>query len=181
MKHDFMWRTHRDLPERGKIGIFNRSYHEEVLIARVHPENLAGRARYPREESVATTFIARSWISKVTLTRNGRASSSSSCICQGRTAQAIFGAPSNSTGKELEFRSRHRGAKILEGVHGAPTRKCLSATSTTMLLGTCTGRRQTECPADSVRIVRDSIEGLRLNYPKTTTRGAAELARLRKH
>jgi PPK2 family polyphosphate:nucleotide phosphotransferase len=37
LKHDFLWRTTRDLPERGRIGIFNRSYYEEVLIARVHP------------------------------------------------------------------------------------------------------------------------------------------------
>ena len=40
LQHDFLWRTTRDLPERGKIGIFNRSYYEEVLIARVHPEIL---------------------------------------------------------------------------------------------------------------------------------------------
>ena len=40
--HDFLWRTTRDLPERGRIGIFNRSYYEEVLIARVHPEILRG-------------------------------------------------------------------------------------------------------------------------------------------
>ena len=40
LKHDFLWRTTRDLPERGKIGIFNRSYYEEVLIVRVHPEIL---------------------------------------------------------------------------------------------------------------------------------------------
>ena len=38
--HDFLWRTTRDLPERGRIGIFNRSYYEEVLIARVHPDIL---------------------------------------------------------------------------------------------------------------------------------------------
>ena len=37
LEHDFLWRTTRDLPERGRIGIFNRSYYEEVLIARVHP------------------------------------------------------------------------------------------------------------------------------------------------
>src|SRR5579863_10092451 len=42
LKHDFLWRTSRDLPERGHIGIFNRSYYEEVLIARVHPEVLRG-------------------------------------------------------------------------------------------------------------------------------------------
>ena len=40
LQHDFLWRTTRDLPERGRIGIFNRSYHEEVLIVRVHPEIL---------------------------------------------------------------------------------------------------------------------------------------------
>jgi PPK2 family polyphosphate:nucleotide phosphotransferase len=40
LKHDFLWRTSRELPERGQIGIFNRSYYEEVLIVRVHPELL---------------------------------------------------------------------------------------------------------------------------------------------
>jgi PPK2 family polyphosphate:nucleotide phosphotransferase len=42
LEHDFLWRTTRDLPERGKIGIFNRSYYEEVLIVRVHPEIFRG-------------------------------------------------------------------------------------------------------------------------------------------
>src|SRR5271156_3729395 len=40
LQHDFLWRTTRHLPERGHIGIFNRSYYEEVLIVRVHPEAL---------------------------------------------------------------------------------------------------------------------------------------------
>lgn len=40
LKHDFLWRTTCRLPERGRIGIFNRSYYEEVLITRVHPEIL---------------------------------------------------------------------------------------------------------------------------------------------
>ncbi|HVC61225.1 MAG TPA: ADP-polyphosphate phosphotransferase [Acetobacteraceae bacterium] len=40
LQHDFLWRTTRDLPERGRIGIFNRSYYEEVLVVRVHPEIL---------------------------------------------------------------------------------------------------------------------------------------------
>jgi PPK2 family polyphosphate:nucleotide phosphotransferase len=42
LEHDFLWRTTQDLPERGRIGIFNRSYYEEVLIVRVHPELLSG-------------------------------------------------------------------------------------------------------------------------------------------
>lgn len=48
LEHDFLWRTTRDLPERGRIGIFNRSYYEEVLIVRVHPDIL-------RSESIPET------------------------------------------------------------------------------------------------------------------------------
>ena len=44
LEHDFLWRTTRNLPERGRIGIFNRSYYEEVLILRVHPELLRAEA-----------------------------------------------------------------------------------------------------------------------------------------
>ena len=44
LDHDFLWRTTQCLPERGRIGIFNRSYYEEVLIARVHPEILRSQA-----------------------------------------------------------------------------------------------------------------------------------------
>lgn len=47
LDHDFLWRTMRCLPERGRIGIFNRSYYEETLIVRVHPEILA-RQRLPK-------------------------------------------------------------------------------------------------------------------------------------
>jgi PPK2 family polyphosphate:nucleotide phosphotransferase len=46
LDHDFLWRYWRGLPERGRIGIFNRSYYEEVLVVRVHPELLA-RQRLP--------------------------------------------------------------------------------------------------------------------------------------
>ena len=48
LDHDFMWRTTVALPERGRIGIFNRSYYEEVLVVRVHPEILA-RQKLPAE------------------------------------------------------------------------------------------------------------------------------------
>jgi len=41
LDHDYLWRCQRELPERGRIGIFNRSYYEEVLVVRVHPEILA--------------------------------------------------------------------------------------------------------------------------------------------
>jgi len=50
LQHDFLWRTSHSLPERGKIGIFNRSYYEEVLAVRVHPELLA-------REKIPTQFV----------------------------------------------------------------------------------------------------------------------------
>jgi PPK2 family polyphosphate:nucleotide phosphotransferase len=46
--HDFLWRTNRCMPSRGKIGIFNRSYYEEVLVVRVHPE-LLEKQKIPKE------------------------------------------------------------------------------------------------------------------------------------
>jgi PPK2 family polyphosphate:nucleotide phosphotransferase len=48
LDHDFLWRTNHCLPERGRIGIFNRSYYEEVLVVRVHPEFLA-KEHLPQE------------------------------------------------------------------------------------------------------------------------------------
>jgi PPK2 family polyphosphate:nucleotide phosphotransferase len=50
LEHDFLWRTTCRLPERGRIGIFNRSYYEEVLIVRVHPEIL-------RQEAIPSELV----------------------------------------------------------------------------------------------------------------------------
>ncbi len=47
LDHDFLWRCTRSFPERGRIGVFNRSYYEEVLVARVHPEVLASQKLPP--------------------------------------------------------------------------------------------------------------------------------------
>jgi PPK2 family polyphosphate:nucleotide phosphotransferase len=49
LDHDFLWRTAKSLPERGRIGIFNRSYYEEVLVVRVHPEILARQKLPPKQ------------------------------------------------------------------------------------------------------------------------------------
>jgi PPK2 family polyphosphate:nucleotide phosphotransferase len=47
LDHDYMWRCSKSLPERGRIGIFNRSYYEEVLVVKVHPNILAGQRLAP--------------------------------------------------------------------------------------------------------------------------------------
>lgn len=49
LDHDYMWRTTKCLPERGQIGVFNRSYYEEVLIVKVHPEMLTNYQKIPME------------------------------------------------------------------------------------------------------------------------------------
>jgi PPK2 family polyphosphate:nucleotide phosphotransferase len=58
LDHDFFWRYVRWLPERGRIGIFNRSYYEEVLVTRVHPDVLA-RERLPRRLPPREIFARR--------------------------------------------------------------------------------------------------------------------------
>lgn len=58
LDHDFLWRVHKRLPERGRIGIFNRSHYEDVLVVRVHPGYLEGH-RLPRDPSPETVFEGR--------------------------------------------------------------------------------------------------------------------------
>jgi PPK2 family polyphosphate:nucleotide phosphotransferase len=58
LDHDFLWRTVRRLPERGRIGIFNRSYYEEVLVVRVHPQILANQ-KLPRSAVGKNVFAQR--------------------------------------------------------------------------------------------------------------------------
>ena len=58
LDHDFLWRTVRRLPERGRIGIFNRSYYEEVLVVRIHPQILANQ-KLPRSAVGKSVFDQR--------------------------------------------------------------------------------------------------------------------------
>jgi PPK2 family polyphosphate:nucleotide phosphotransferase len=59
LDHDFLWRTTRCLPERGRIGIFNRSYYEEVLIVRVHPELLQAQGLVNADPESASFWMER--------------------------------------------------------------------------------------------------------------------------
>jgi len=58
LDHDFLWRSTKALPERGRIGVFNRSYYEEVLVVRVHPEYLDGQ-RLPDRPPLPELFDQR--------------------------------------------------------------------------------------------------------------------------
>lgn len=66
LDHDFLWRTTRCLPERGRIGIFNRSYYEEVLVVRVHPEILKAQ-NIPQDELDPKTIWQKRYASIVEL------------------------------------------------------------------------------------------------------------------
>ena len=86
LQHDFLWRTTRDLPERGQTGIFNRSYYEEVLIVRRPSRDPPQRRRSQTSRSAGsqcgTTGIARSLIWRDTSTTTELASSSSISTCR---------------------------------------------------------------------------------------------------
>ena len=81
LSHDFLWRHVKRLPERGRIGIFNRSYYEEVLVVRVHP-NILHRQRLP-----ASCVSKRIWTERLSdiarfeeyLTRQGTTKSAAHC------------------------------------------------------------------------------------------------------
>ena len=80
LDHDFLWRYMRCLPERGRIGIFNRSYYEDVLVVKVHPELLAAQ-RLPERRAGRSSgggATRTSTRSSATWSATGRSSSSSS-------------------------------------------------------------------------------------------------------
>ena len=58
LDHDFLWRSAKRVPERGRIGIFNRSYYEEVLVVKVHPEYLSGQ-KLPEDTNLDTIWDDR--------------------------------------------------------------------------------------------------------------------------
>jgi len=59
LDHDFLWRIQRDLPERGRIGVFNRSHYEEVLVVRIHPNYLDGQHLPRRPEKLEELWEER--------------------------------------------------------------------------------------------------------------------------
>jgi polyphosphate kinase 2 (PPK2 family) len=120
LEHDFLWRTTRDLPERGRIGIFNRSYYEEVLIVRVHPELLKGEALMEAPHRHKTFWRQRyrsitDFGETPPRQRNAGRQIFSSPV-EGRAAQAFSGSHRRA-GQELEIQhGGHQGTGILEPV-----------------------------------------------------------------
>ena len=130
LEHDFLWRTTRDLPERGRIGIFNRSYYEEVLILRVHPELLRGEALVDPpgdDRGVLASSLPLHYEFGATPPRQRHPGGQIlPSPFEGRAAQALPFAYRRA-GQELEIqRSGYQGKGLLEGVYegvrGVPRR-----------------------------------------------------------
>ena len=116
LEHDFLWRTTRNLPTRGRIGVFNRSYYEEVLIVRVHPDILRSE-RIPGEHTGSKKDWKGRYRSIVELEkhlhRNGTVVLKFFLHSVGREEQRKrFLARIDETGQELEIqRGRHCRAR----------------------------------------------------------------------
>jgi PPK2 family polyphosphate:nucleotide phosphotransferase len=180
LKHDFMWRTTRDLPERGKIGIFNRSYYEEVLIARVHPEILQAE-RVPEEKTPWRQRYRSIVDFEGHMTRNGTCIIKFFLHLSKEEQRKRFLERIDQPEKNWKFSVQDIEERKYWKEYMRAYEKCLSATSTKHAPWYIV-------PADDKLnarlivsgIVRDSIEALRMNYPKTTTARRRELRALRK-
>jgi PPK2 family polyphosphate:nucleotide phosphotransferase len=184
LKHDFLWRTTRDLPERGQIGIFNRSYYEEVLIARVHPEILRaeGLPDELRDEKTIWRDRYRSIVDlERHLTRNGTRVIKFFLHLSKDEQRRRFLERIETPAKNWKFSASDIAERQYWKEYMKAYEKCLSATST----------RQAPwyvVPADDKlnarlivsRIVLDTLEQLRLSYPKSSAGRRRELRLLRK-
>ena len=112
LDHNYLWRYAKRVPERGRIGIFNRSYYEEVLVVRVHPEILE-RQQLPEEcarrRHLGTALRRHQRASNATWTRNGiKVVKFFLNLSKGEQKQALP-RPHRPTREELEVRARRRG------------------------------------------------------------------------
>jgi PPK2 family polyphosphate:nucleotide phosphotransferase len=184
LKHDFLWRTTRELPERGQIGIFNRSYYEEVLIVRVHPEIL--RAENLPDELADESSIWRDRYRSMVdlerhLTRNGTRVVKFFLHLSKDEQRRRFIERIDTTEKNWKFSSADIAERHYWKQYMKAYEKCLSATSTHHAPWYIV-------PADDKlnarlivsRVVLDTLAELRLSYPKSSAGRRRELRLLRK-
>jgi PPK2 family polyphosphate:nucleotide phosphotransferase len=184
LKHDFLWRTTRDLPQRGQIGIFNRSYYEEVLIARVHPEILRaeGLPDELRDEKTIWRDRYRSIVDlERHLTRNGTRVIKFFLHLSKDEQRRRFLERIETPAKNWKFSASDIAERQYWREYMKAYEKCLGATSTHQAPWYVV-------PADDKlnarlivsRIVLDTLEQLRLSYPKSSAARRRELRLLRK-
>jgi PPK2 family polyphosphate:nucleotide phosphotransferase len=184
LKHDFLWRTTRALPARGQIGIFNRSYFEEVLITRVHPEILRAEG-LPSELLDEKTIWHDRYRSIVDLERhldrNGTKIVKVFLHLSKEEQRKRFLDRIETPGKNWKFSAADLHERQYWKQYMKAYEKCLGATSTRHAPWYIV-------PADDKpnarlivsRIVLDAVEALKLSYPKTSAARRRELRSLRK-
>ena len=184
LEHDFLWRTTRRLPERGQIGIFNRSYYEEVLIVRVHPEILRGQG-LPEELLDEKTIWKERYRSIVNLEnhlyRNGTRVIKFFLHLSKEEQRKRFLERIDDPDKNWKF--------SLADIHERPYwhqymkayEACLNATSTHHAPWYVVPADDKENARLMVsQILLDTLNGLKMAYPKTTTKRRQELKSIRK-
>lgn len=182
LDHDFLWRTAKCLPERGRIGIFNRSYYEETLVVRVHPEYLE-KQRLPRD--LATDRIwdhrfedIRNW--EKYLTRNGTVIRKFYLHVSKEEQKKRFLARLEEPEKNWKFQAGDVKERALWDEYQRAYEDMLGATSTTYAPWHI-------IPADHkwfarlavADIIIDTLRSMKLHYPKISkeTRAALDAAK----
>jgi len=184
LEHDFLWRTTFRLPERGQIGIFNRSYYEEVLVVRVHPEILRSQG-LPEELRDKKTLWEERYRSIVDLEehlhRNGTRIIKvflhlSKDEQRKRFLERIDEADKNWKFSLADIHERKYWKQYMKAYEA-----CLSATSTDHAPWYVVPADDKENARLIVsRIVIDAFKELKMAYPKTTPKRRRELESIRK-
>jgi len=184
LQHDFLWRTTRCLPERGRIGIFNRSYYEEVLIVRVHPEILAAQ-NLPADATKDPELWQHRFNSinslEKHLHRNGTRIIKFFLHVSKEEQRRRFLARIEDANKNWKFSRSDVDERKLWKEYMRAYEDCLSATSTKH-------SPWFVIPADDKknarliisRVILDTLESLKPAYPKVDKQRHKELAALRK-
>jgi PPK2 family polyphosphate:nucleotide phosphotransferase len=171
LDHDFLWRISRELPERGRIGIFNRSHYEEVVALRVHPEWLDGQKLPPATRG--PTF----WEDRYEdinaferhLDRNGTRIVKFFLHVSKEEQRERFLARLDTPGKEWKFNPGDVSERALWDDYMAAFDDALTATSTPWAPWyVIPADHKWLCQAFVVRILVDTIEALDLSWPEVT-------------
>ena len=184
LDHDFLWRTTCRLPERGRIGIFNRSYYEEVLIVRVHPEMLAARdcrTSCSMRRPFGRSGIVPSWTWRRIFIATAPGSSNSSFTSRKDEQRKRFLKRIDEPDKNWKFSLADIEERKLWPDYMQAYEACLSATSTTHAPWHVV-------PADDKKnarliiseILLDVFKGLKMAYPEPTVKRRRELQLIRK-
>jgi PPK2 family polyphosphate:nucleotide phosphotransferase len=185
LEHDFLWRTTRRLPERGRIGMFNRSYYEEVLVVRVHPEILRsqGLSEELRDDKAIWEGRYRSIVDmEGHLHRNGTKIVKIFLHLSKEEQRKRFLARIDEPDKNWKFSLADIHERKYWKDYVNAYEACLQATSTHHTPWYIVPADDKENARLIVsRIVLDALEGLKMAYPKTTAKRRAELQSIRTH